>query len=318
MSTDIERPHIVFATDFSPWAAQAEAYALCLASTWRASLTVVTVLEFQPGMNPEYEVNRLYLDELMKSAKKELAALTERAAARGIAVQTRMATGIPSEEILGAARAEDADVIVMGTKGKTGLAHVLLGSTAERVIRSASCPVLAVRAELSDGTLVDPHPCAGVSVRRILVPVDFSDCSLEALEYAAWLAQRSGASLSLLHVLEPISYGLDFTLSHEPKREEMRARVTQRLAGFVEALAGAKIAADSHVRGGLPADSILDSARTLPADVIVMGTHGRRGLSHLLSGSVTEAVLRQSRCPVMTVRSPKYAAGHRRVIPVSS
>jgi nucleotide-binding universal stress UspA family protein len=318
VSTDIERPHIVFATDFSPWAAQAEAYALCLASTWRASLTVVTVLEFQPGMNPEYEVNRLYLDELMKSAKKELAALTERAAARGIAVQTRMATGIPSEEILGAARAEDADVIVMGTKGKTGLAHVLLGSTAERVIRSASCPVLAVRAELSDGTLVDPHPCAGVSVRRILVPVDFSDCSLEALEYAAWLAQRSGASLSLLHVLEPISYGLDFTLSHEPKREEMRARVTQRLAGFVEALAGAKIAADSHVRGGLPADSILDSARTLPADVIVMGTHGRRGLSHLLSGSVTEAVLRQSRCPVMTVRSPKYAAGHRRVIPVSS
>lgn len=313
----LSQPRIMFATDFSPWAAQAEAYALCLASTWRASLTVITVLEFQPGMNPEYEVNRLYLAELMKSAKKELADLTARATARGLSVQTRIATGIPSEEILGAAGAEDSDLIVVGTKGKTGLAHVLLGSTAERVIRSASCPVLAVRAELSDGILADPRPCAGVSVHRILVPVDFSDCSLEALEYAALLAQRSGAALSLLHVLEPVSYGLDFTLSLESKRDEVRARVTQRLAGFVEALAGAKIAADSHVRGGLPADSILDSARTLPADVIVMGTHGRRGLSHMLSGSVTEAVLRQSRCPVLTVRSPKYAAGHRRVIPVS-
>ncbi|MGA6828729.1 universal stress protein [Nitrospira sp. NS4] len=317
MSIERERPRILFATDFSPWAAQAEAYALCLASTWRASLTAVNVLEFQPGMNPEYEVNRLFLAELMKGATQELADLKSRVAARGISLHTRIATGIPSEEILGAARAEDSDLIVVGTKGKTGLAHVLLGSTAERVIRTAPCPVLAVRAEPSDQAGKDSHPCAGVGLHRVLVPVDFSDCSLEALEYAALLAQRSGSSLSLLHVLEPVSYGLDFTLSLERKRGEMRERLTQRLAGFVEALAGAKITADSHVRGGLPADSILDSARTLPADVIVMGTHGRRGLSHALSGSVTEAVLRQSRCPVLTVRSPKFAAGHRRVIPVS-
>lgn len=313
----MERPRILFATDFSPWAAQAEAYAVCLASIWRASLTVVNVLEFQPGMNPEYEVNRLFLAELMKEATKELADLKSRVAVRGISLHTRIATGIPSEEILGAARAEDSDLIVVGTKGKTGLAHVVLGSTAERVIRTAPCPVLAVRAELPDQAGKDSHPCAGVGVHRILVPVDFSDCSLEALEYAALLAQRSGSSLSLLHVLEPVSYGLDFTLSHEQQRKEMRERLTQRLAGFVEALAGAKITADSHVRGGLPADSILDSARTLSADVIVMGTHGRRGVSRALSGSVTEAVLRQSRCPVLTVRSPKFAAGHRRVIPVS-
>ena len=97
MSADIKQPRILFATDFSPWAAQAEAYALCLASTWRASLTVVTVLEFQPGMNPEYEVNRLYLAELKKSAEKELTDLHARLAARGMSVQTRIATGVPSE-----------------------------------------------------------------------------------------------------------------------------------------------------------------------------------------------------------------------------
>jgi nucleotide-binding universal stress UspA family protein len=158
-------------------------------------------------------------------------------------------------------------------------------------------------------------PCEGISLKRILVPVDFSDCSLEAVEYAALMAQRHSASVTLLHVLEPVSYGLDFTLLHASKREEMRERLTARLGDMTRALAEAKIQADSHVRGGTPFESILDSAKTIPADLIVMGTHGRRGLSHALSGSVAEAVLRQSRCPVLTVRSPKFGPGHRRVLP---
>jgi len=70
-----------------------------------------------------------------------------------------------------------------------------------------------------------------------------------------------------------------------------------------------------QLRGGLPADSILDSAQTLPCDLIVMGTHGRRGISHTLSGSVAEAVLRKALCPVIAVRSLKVGPGHRRVIP---
>jgi nucleotide-binding universal stress UspA family protein len=129
------------------------------------------------------------------------------------------------------------------------------------------------------------------------------------------MAQRHSAALTLLHVLEPVSYGLDFTLLHSEKREEMRERLTARLDAMRRALAEAKIQADSQVRGGTPFESILDSARTIPADLIVMGTHGRRGLSHALSGSVAEAVLRQSRCPVLTVRSPKFGPGHRRLLP---
>lgn len=318
MSGETDRPRILLATDFSKWALRAEEYACCLAATWRATLTVLTVLEFPPGMNPEYPVNQVYLGELMKAGAKQLVELKARASARGIALHTRIATGIPCEEVLAAVKAEDSDLVVVGTKGKSGLSHVLLGSTAERVIRTVPCPVLTVRMVSEEISSAETGPCGGISLSRILVPVDFSDCSLEAVEYAALMAERHRASLTLLHVLEPVSYGLDFTLLHGGKREEMRERSTARLGDLTRALADAGIPADSQVRGGTPFESILDSAKTIPADLIVMGTHGRRGLSHALCGSVAEAVLRQSRCPVLTVRSPKYGPGHRRVLSARS
>jgi nucleotide-binding universal stress UspA family protein len=274
----------------------------------------MNVLESPPGFDSENPVNQLYLTELMKQATSALVTLKARAVDRGISVHTRIATGIPSEEVLSVATGEDPDLIVVGTRGKTGLAHVLLGSTAERIIRGAPCPVLAVRGEGQGRGLVEQDRRDPADLDRILVPVDFSDCSLDALEYAALVAQRSKASLKLLHVLEPISYGLDFTLPHRAKRESIKAGHTKRLSDLASALATAGVPSEFLILGGLPTDSILDAARTQPADLIVMGTHGRRGLSHALFGSIAESVLRKSSCPVLTARSPKYPPGHRRVV----
>jgi nucleotide-binding universal stress UspA family protein len=200
------------------------------------------------------------------------------------------------------------DLIVVGTRGKSGLEHVVLGSTAERIIRMAPCPVLVVRGA---GGLPSAEP---VTVHRILVPVDFSDCAMNALEYAVLVAQRAKASLRVLHVLEPVSYGLDFTLSHATQREAARAGMTERLTNLVTALHRGGLTADFQLRGGLPSDSILEAAAASEADLIVMGTHGRRGLSHAFWGSVAESVLRKSPCPVLAVRSPKFHPGHRRVL----
>ena len=308
---------ILFATDFSPWASRAEDYACALACSWRASLTVLSVAEFLPGLNPDYPVNQQYLADLLKHASSQLVDLKGRAERRGIAVTTRVATGIPSEEVITVARAEDSDLIVVGTRGKTGLAHVLLGSTAERVIRGAPCPVLTVRTEPAGTKQEEGALSRSVTLERILVPVDFSDCSLDALEYAAVVAQQSKASLMLLHVLEPVSYGLDFTLGHSRTREQVRDTWTKRLEELASSHQHPQVQVESQLRGGLPADSILDSAQTLPCDLIVMGTHGRRGISHAFSGSVSEAVLRKARCPVLTVRNPKFGPGHRRVIPTA-
>ena len=314
MSRPAGSPKILFTTDGSRGSAPAEAYACALAQSWGAALTVMHVLEFPSGLDPENPINRLYLAELMKQATQELVELKARATARGISVDTKIATGIPSEEILAAATGEDPDLIVVGTRGKTGLAHVLLGSTAERIIRAAPCPVLAVRfgRQGEEGEGQSQHNFAGIE--RILVPIDFSDCSLDALEYGALVAQRSKASIRILHVLEPVSYGLDFTLPHVTKREHDRSVITKKLSDLTSALTSAGLVSDCVISGGLPGDSILNAAAAHDAGVIVMGTHGRRGLSQALFGSVAEFVLRKSSCPVLTVRSPKFLPGHRRVL----
>lgn len=305
---------ILFATDGSQGSASAEAYAFALARSWGASLTVMHVLEFPSGLNPENPINQLYLAELMKQATQELVELKARAAGQGISAKTKIATGIPSEEVLTAATGEEPDLIVVGTRGRTGLAHVLLGSTAERIIRAAPCPVLAVRAEQHEEERAGGAQHNPSGIHRILVPIDFSDCSLDALEYGALIAQRSKASIRILHVLEPVSYGLDFTFPHVAKRDHDRTAITTRLSDLAAALSSSGLVADFVISGGLPADSILKAAVTPDVGLIVMGTHGRRGLSHALFGSVAEFVLRKASCPILTVRSPKFHTGHRPVL----
>ncbi|HEU4686378.1 MAG TPA: universal stress protein [Nitrospira sp.] len=305
----IER--ILLATDFSAHARRAEDYGAFMAAAWDAALTVMSVLEFPPGMNPDYPINQEYLRYRMNETSEQLADCTQRLSRRGLRVASRITTGLPSEEIVGAARADDSDLIVLGTRGKSGLAHVLLGSTAERVIRTAPCPVLAVHIDADS----PPERVTGVALERLLVPIDFSDYSLDAVEYAALVAARAKASVKLLHVLEPLSYGLDFTLIHADERQRKRERCAMRLDALSTALSKAGLSASSLIRGGVPADSILDEARAGRHDLIVMGTHGRRGMSHVLCGSVAEAVLRKAACPVLAVRSPKFAPGHRRLAP---
>lgn len=306
---------LLLATDSSEAARQAEGYACYLARLWGAELIAVTILEFPTGMNPKHPVNEIYLGELLKDATRNLAEAKARVTEQGIVIDTRIATGIPSEELLTAARKEEADLLIVGTKGKTGLAHVLLGSTAERVIRVAPCPVLVVRAG-GARTAGKPAACHQIEFGRILVPVDFSDCSLDAVEYAALWAHQLKGAITLLHVLEPVSYGLDFTLGQSAERQRTKERIHSRLEQIAGALRRAGATADHRVQGGYPADSILDHVRASRADLIVMGTHGWRGLSHVLMGSVAEAVLRQAPCPVLAVRSPKFHPDHQRVVPV--
>jgi nucleotide-binding universal stress UspA family protein len=128
------------------------------------------------------------------------------------------------------------------------------------------------------------------------------------------VAQQAKASLMLLHVLEPVSYGLDFTLGQSTARHADAETWTKRLEELVSSHQHPTMQVESKLRGGFPSDSILDTAQTLPCDLIVMGTHGRRGISHALSGSVAEAVLRKARCPVLTVRNQKFGPGHNQTV----
>lgn len=143
------------------------------------------------------------------------------------------------------------------------------------------------------------------SITRILVPVDFSAHSDRAIRYAATLAGKVGASVELLHVVEDFAYGA-FSEVYVPNLpamvEEMindaSARLARLKAGMFPHGADIEIA----VFAGRPAATIVERAEAGGFDLIVMGTHGRTGLSHMLMGSVAERVVRVSPCPVLTVR----------------
>jgi universal stress protein A len=138
-------------------------------------------------------------------------------------------------------------------------------------------------------------------ITRILVPTDFSRPSERALDYAQDLAQQLGASLHLLHVVNRplLAEGLAAEASMSAKFEsDMVSGMEARLRKL------APDAASTDVVFGYAARAIVDWASRLGADLIVMGSHGRTGMAHLMLGSVAEAVVRTARCPVLTVRSP--------------
>jgi len=141
------------------------------------------------------------------------------------------------------------------------------------------------------------------SIRQILCPIDLSDASRHALDHARVLAQWHQAKITVLHVCNPIVPSVDFAVIGmvppavltEPEREGARQQVLEFLGG--EHMADMDVFIDS----GHSANAILAGASALPADLIVMGTHGIGGFEHLLLGSVTEKVLRRAACPVLTV-----------------
>ena len=151
------------------------------------------------------------------------------------------------------------------------------------------------------------------NITRILVPTDFSEPADAALDYAVDLSKTLGAQISLVHVVDEISdatlsFDLYMPLSAEA-RDEVLSTVRRRLAERVERSGRPDVTSDVLVGG--TARAIVDAARSHHADLIVMGTHGRLGVAHLLLGSVAERVVRTAECPVLTVRAaPALRAAH--------
>ena len=148
---------------------------------------------------------------------------------------------------------------------------------------------------------------SSLKVQRILVPIDFSDCSKKALQYALPLAKEHEATLTLLYVVPPAygagEYGgIDYA-QLEGSMKEGGEKELSKLA--VDEVRG-EVPTDTLVRVGSPALEIIETARSLPADLIVISTHGRTGLKHVFLGSVTEHVVQRAPCPVFVVREREH------------
>ena len=150
--------------------------------------------------------------------------------------------------------------------------------------------------------------------RRILVPIDFSPPSDRALLYAKALATEFTAPLELLHVIEDRlmagPWPNEVYLGELPRiRENLVKEAERRLAETIESLANHGIKSTGQVLIGSPSQVIIEQADATNADLIVMGTHGRTGITHLLIGSVAERVIRHAPCPVFVVRERATAEG---------
>ena len=149
-----------------------------------------------------------------------------------------------------------------------------------------------------------------MKVKKILAPVDFSDVSNQSLKAAASLAEQLGAKMVVLHAVEPVYFaGTMFgpEINVPQLVEEQRRAAASAMQDMIAGLRRKGIDATGFVETGTPYDVILRTAEEKKCDLVVMGTHGRSGFSHLLLGSVAEKVVRYAKCPVLTVRGAEKA-----------
>lgn len=296
---------ILCAVDASAPSAQALRQAMACARWSGADLTVLHVA--QPAQVPAGAMLAVPADvsehdaeeSIAKWMSAELGAIGRN---DGVCACLVVASGSPAREIVKQAAELPADLVVIGTRGASGVERLLLGSVAERVLRTAPCPVMTV-------------PPLGVArsrlpFERVLCALDFSECSLAALEYAMTAAIDFDASLTLAHVIEwPWSEPPAPDVRELPEAEaaalaSFRRRREEYACRHLNTLIPARLSDRCHTRisHGRPHVELLRLADQEHADLIVLGVHGRNPIDIAMFGSTAQHIVRRAFCPVLTVR----------------
>jgi nucleotide-binding universal stress UspA family protein len=301
----IEIRRILCPVDFSDFSRRALDHAIAIARWYESTVTALHVFWSAPlpapGPGPvAFEpvvLTPVDRQQLLAHLKEFVAAET----APGIATEAILREGNASVEILDQAAGMNADLLVIGTHGRSGFERLVLGSVAEKVLRKARCPVLSVPRRLPDAV-----PSGPVLFKEIVCAVDFSDCSMQALNYAASLAQEADGRLTVVHVLAPelvgqIGIGEEhLNLAALQRQREDEAR--QLLEKAVPHSATAYCTVEPLLPRGTPWREILRIASDRRAELIVMGVQGRGAADLLFFGSTAHHLVRQAACPVLTLR----------------
>ena len=289
---------ILVARDFSSVSDRALRYGLSLAARTGATLHVLhaeVLHDAEDGSAPGDGIGALRA-EIAGTEAVSAAALD----AVSVVEVTRRDVS-PAPAVLRYADEENVDLIALGTHGRRGPSRILLGSVAEEVVRRAEQPVLTVRGEDEGGRTLP----VGLQ-DRILVPIDFSEHSREALRTAAEWAGLYDARIDVLHVVEedlhPAFYvgGVRSVYDVEPDLDD---KVRAKLNDFVSETIDDGDDVEAHVRTDSAPSAIAEFVEANGVDLVTLSTHGRTGLERFLLGSVTEKVVRHVRCPVLTVRA---------------
>lgn len=304
----IEIRRILCPIDFSDVSRSALDHALAIAHWYESSVSLLHVAAIVPTADswpghsfPPSMILTAGDREAVLTSMRQFASIDSTST---IPVQYEIAEGGAAPEILAKAEAIRADLIVLGTHGRSGFERLVLGSVAEKVLRKAASPVLSV----------PPHVAGTTGARglftRILCAVDFSDCSMRALNYATSLAQEADARLTVVHVVELVPQlpaELHETTLAGPRSlqeyisaAEIDAR--ERLKEAVPDAVRANCTVDTVVVRGKSYREILRIAAEQQSNLIVIGIHGRGALDLMFFGSTAQHVVRQASCPVLTLR----------------
>jgi universal stress protein E len=289
---------ILVAVDLSDESVAALKTARALADARGAALAVVHVLasigDVQPFFPQSYGINATNLLELERLAGE---ALERRVAeVEGCSdVERFVELGAPYAEIVRRAEAWSADLVVVGSRGRTGISRAMLGSVAEHVVRAAHCAVLVAR------------PARGSGV--VMAATDLSDPSLPAVDRAAEEARLRGARLVVMHAMERslAAYGagaaaLLGNVAPSPTAEDHEQMRSSLVTLLGDAMRRFGAEGEALVLDGGAVASVVRAVEEQKADLLVVGSHGRTGLARLLLGSVAEKLVRLADCSVLVVR----------------
>lgn len=300
-----ELKQILCPVDFSEFSRRALDHALAVARCYGSTVTALHVVAPMPVVVPGPYYFGAEIPPPMAlppTDRAVIAAQIQRLAdaeqVPGVRVETLVAEApVVYSEILVQAERLGSNLVVMGTHGRSGFQRLFLGSTAEKVLRQARCPVMTVPPQAPDAMPRGPAPFT-----RILCAVDFSESSKIALGYAMSLAREGEAALTLAHVIEmrPLYYDfsppavVDLTAWCEDARRRLRHMVPEETRS--------SSSVKETVRNGTPYREILTLAREVDSDLIVMGVQGRGAADLFFFGSTTHHVIREARCAVLTLR----------------
>jgi nucleotide-binding universal stress UspA family protein len=298
----VEFEYILCPIDFSGPSIRGLSYATALATWYEAQLEVLHVVpafDDPPRPGPSGSIGEWNQPTSRDAIVSEIRRSIEAVGATSLKPKVLAQEGRTHELIVHRAQAQPADLLVMGTHGRSGFNRLLLGSVTEKVLRTAVCPVLTVPAAAPAMT------AAAVAFKRILCAIDFSPSALRALRYALELGRQANGCVTVLYALEMMDLeepgdhvGFDLRECRQHFADYARERLHAQLAG--ESTTWCEI--EEAVAVDRAYKAILQTAASSKADLIVMGAQGTGGLELMLFGSNTQHVLRAALCPVLTVR----------------
>jgi nucleotide-binding universal stress UspA family protein len=286
--TRITLKNILFATDFSQAADAAAPIAIQIARRYGAKVYGVHVNRFDDYTATAPNAWAAMAEAAEKETKEDAARLNKQL--QGVEHEVVIAEGNIWQVMSNIIEQKEIDLIVLGTRGRTGLGKVILGSVAEQILRQAPCPVLTV------GPQVNPWSDEYVKMREIVYATDLATDTPVAAPYAISLAQENQAHLVLLHVIEDPKAE---DLMDSPKVVNVRERKLQQL---VTEQAGLWCEPTYIVEQGAAEEKILDVAKRRHTDLIVMGARPGKALATHLNMGTVHKVVSQATCPVLTVR----------------